>query len=123
MALLCCLLFMGCKNELSNSSNISESSGSLKLKVGDTFVIKLESNPTTGYSWSLAESDSKVVKQVSSVYEPEKTAPNIVGSGGTEVWTFKAFAKGETKLTFNYARPWEKGIPPIKEEIYTIIVK
>ncbi len=123
MTLLCGLLFTGCNSKQSGSENISEDSNNRRVKIGETFVIRLESNPTTGYSWSLAGFDANVVEKVSNVYEPKKTAANIVGSGGNEIWTFKAIAKGETKLTFQYVRPWEKDVPPIQEETYQIKVE
>lgn len=119
---LCALLFTGCGNKQSNS-NYPADSGVLSKKVGDTIVIRLESNPTTGYSWSLAEIPSDIIQKVSNIYEPLKTSGNIVGSGGTEIWTFKAISKGNTTLTFQYARPWEKDVPPIKTETYQITVK
>lgn len=121
--LLCGILFTGCNSKHENSNYTGDVSGSVTLKVGDTFIIRLESNPTTGYSWALAKPESDIVEQVSKVYEPSNTSENIVGSGGTEVWTFKAKAKGQIILTFQYIRPWEKDIPPIKEETYSIIVK
>ena len=109
---------MGC-----TMSEQADTSDALQVKVGDTFVIELDSNPTTGYSWNLAKTDLKIVEQVSREYKPRETTERLVGSGGREIWTFKATAKGKTTLTFQYARPWEKGVSPIKEEIDTIIIK
>ena len=111
---------MGCG---SRQTNPSEEADASQIKVGDTFVIELDSNPTTGYSWSLAKAEPNIVEKVSSVYQPRRTAERLVGSGGTEIWTFKAIAKGQTTLTFEYRRPWEKGTPPAKEETYTVIIK
>ena len=120
--ILCGFLFTGCGNKQANL-DYSTYSGVLTIKVGDTFIIRLESNPTTGYSWNLPEIPSEIVQKISNVYEPEKTNGNIVGSGGTEIWTFKAISKGNITLTFQYARPWEKDIPPIKTETYQITVE
>lgn len=118
--ILCAFLFAGCGNKQASSNNSADSGA---IKVGDTFTIRLEANHTTGYSWSLADNKSDIVEKVSDVYEPYETAGNVVGSGGTEIWTFKAVAKGQATLNFQYTRPWEKGIPPVKAETYTIIVK
>ena len=123
LLLLFAVILTGCHNQQAASMKVVDNSGTIEVKAGETFVIKLESNPTTGYSWSLAEYDSKVTKQESNVYEPTKTAANVVGSGGTEVWAFKAITKGETKLTFQYTRPWEKDVPPINKETYKITVE
>ena len=119
---LCTLLFFGCNSKIVDQSDSIEP-GNITIKSGDTFEIKLESNPTTGYSWRLAESPSGTIQNISNVYEPRKTSGNIVGSGGTEIWTFKAVSKGNIILNFEYARPWEKDIKPIKKETYQITVK
>ena len=121
-AILCALLFAGCGNKQASSNN-TDDSGGLTTKVGDTFVIRLEANHTTGYSWSLVDSTPGIVQKVSDVYEPYNTTGNIVGSGGTEIWTFKAIAKGTVTLTFDYVRPWETNVAPIKEQIYVVTVK
>jgi inhibitor of cysteine peptidase len=122
MLILCASLFMGCSSKQAGSNN-ADNSSKLNLKAGDSFIIRLESNPTTGYSWSLAEPLSEILQKVSNVYEPYKTDRNVVGSGGTEVWTFKAVSKGNVTLIFQYARAWEKDVPPIKKEIYQITVE
>jgi inhibitor of cysteine peptidase len=45
------------------------------------------------------------------------------GAGGTELWTFKAVGAGKTTIALNYARPWEKDIPPAKSETFTVDVR
>lgn len=76
------------------------------------FIIKLKSNPTTGYSWFLREYNTHYLEPVKHEF---KAAENrkLVGAPGYEVWTFKlkpaAFAVPlQTTLRFVYARPWEK---------------
>lgn len=92
-----------------------------KVKVGDTFKIELESNATTGYQWQLAKSlNEKIVKLVSSKYILPSS--NLVGAGGTEVWTFKGIKEGKTKISLKYVRPWEKA-KPVYLKIYAIEVK
>ncbi|MBN1972768.1 MAG: protease inhibitor I42 family protein [Sedimentisphaerales bacterium] len=121
--ILTALILMGCSNKQTNSDNGTGDSASIVKKVGESFVIKLESNRTTGYSWRLAELKSGIVEKVSDVYKPNETAGNIVGSGGIEEWTFKAVAKGTVTITLEYARPWEKDIPPVKTASCTVTVK
>lgn len=89
-------------------------------KVGETFEITLESNPTTGYMWEWSNNkDSTVVAKVSNKYEGSK--PAIPGSGGVEVFTFKALKAGKATLKLQYKRSWEKGF--IKEKKIHVIVK
>ena len=86
------------------------------------FTITLESNKTTGFGWDIAESfDEKVVKFVSCEYVAADTA--LVGSGGKEMWTFRAVCPGKAAISFKYFRPWEKDVPPAKKMAFTVVVK
>ena len=117
------LILFGCDKEQTNSNATANADQTLTTKVGTDIVVRLESNPTTGYSWRTAEFEPGIIELVSNEYQPYNTAGNIVGSGGTEIWTFKAIKKGKITITFEYVRPWEKDIPPIKEETYIVEVK
>jgi len=114
---------LGCRNQPQAPVKISDNSGTIVTKVGEIFMITLESNITTGYSWRLAELKPGIVEQVSNVYKPFNTQERIVGSGGVEEWTFKAVAKGNVAITLEYVRPWEKDVPPIKKSVYQVSVK
>ena len=91
-------------------------------KAGEEFTITLESNPTTGYSWQLAEPlNEKIVKLVGSDHVPSRT--DLVGAGGQENWTFRAVNKGSAKIALKYARPWEKDKPPAEKKTFLIKVR
>lgn len=100
----------------------SASSQSITVKKDRNFVIDLKSNPTTGYSWALLKNiDKRFVRIMGSKYIPYKTG--FTGSGGKEIWTFKALSKGKTSLVFGYKRSWEKDIPPIETKKFIIDIK
>ncbi len=94
----------------------------IEVKVGQEFAITLRSNPTTGYQWQIAGlSDADIVKLVGSEYKgPEAER---VGAGGEEVWTFQATSQGETAVSLEYVRPWEKDVPPAEARIFTVLVR
>jgi predicted secreted protein len=86
------------------------------------------SNPSTGYSWQLAEPlDESVVELVSSEFEKKSVEGGeggegeIVGAPGEEIWTLEAIAEGEVEIEFEYVRSWETGVAP--EETKTFKVK
>jgi inhibitor of cysteine peptidase len=85
------------------------------LVAGDTLVIELGSNPTTGYRWleTLANSSPEVLEQAKHEYSRRgDKGPNgepIIGAGGVETWTFKAVKTGKATLDFSYGRPWQGG--------------
>lgn len=124
-----CLLVLfishGCAQELSMKQKkvFSGSEAPFAMKVGDEFVLTLESNPSTGYLWRLVvKPDESTVQLVSSEY---RAAPdtNRVGAGGNEVWTFLATGKGKAEISLIYIRPWEKDKPPAKTARVIIIVE
>lgn len=94
------------------------SSENITVRLRKTFKIELNSNPTTGYQWQLAMPlETNSVSLVSSKYIPSKT--NLTGSGGKEIWKFKAVKKGKTEISFQYVRPWEH-VKPAAVSVYVI---
>lgn len=100
----------------------ADSGKTLEASVGQKFTITLRGNETTGYVWQMTKgTNSKIVKKISDKYMPDNTG--LVGSGGDHVWTYKAVAAGETTITLNYLRPWQKPVVPTKTLKYKIKVK
>jgi len=89
-----------------------------------TLLVKLRGNPTTGYQWSLAKLEGDAIEAVGKPdYVGDKSPREIVGTGGTYHFTFRAVKPGKATLTLAYARPWEKDTPPIKSFTLTVEVK
>ena len=98
----------------------------LQVTTGDLLVFRLPSNRSTGYSWSVATSTRCrcLLGQVGKAgYELPKSAKGLVGVGGTEVWKFRALGAGSLTITFAYARPWEKGIPPVRTLSWPVTIR
>ena len=95
----------------------------IKGQAGKTIIITLEANHTTGYHWELAAPlNEKIIKIERSVYNrPKKRI--FVGAGGSEEWFFYALKAGQAKISFKYVRPWEKGIPPIRTQNFTVSIE
>jgi inhibitor of cysteine peptidase len=107
------------------SSNLnvdaSYSGKQVELSVGQSLVVTLESNVTTGYSWSLAQnSDETVLSKTGNKYVAPQTT--LVGAGGKEEWTFKALKKGDSTISMGYSRLWES-TPPIETFDLSVVVK
>jgi len=88
--------------------------GQVELKTGQTLVVSLESNPTTGYAWEVAEVDDTLLQsQGEAEYTADKTGGEpLVGSGGTQTFRFSAADAGETTLKLIYHRAWETDVEP-----------
>lgn len=115
------LLSGGCsvaQVQLDASSNGSQK----ELARGQTVVVALDSNPTTGYSWAVSEVDQNVLRQVGDPsYQSANT--NLTGAGGVETFRFEAANAGLTTLKLVYRRPWETNIAPIKTFTVQVAVR
>jgi len=76
---------------------------SMELKTSDTFYVKLNENPTTGFSWQMNTTDGLAV--VSDEYIAPDT--ELVGAGGVHEWEIQAVATGTQQVTAVYMRSWE----------------
>ena len=95
----------------------------ISLQQGALLTLKLPANPTTGYSWSMSVLPKGIVSQENGQsYESGQTNGHCVGTGGMEIWKIRGEKPGVSKLVFSYARPWEKGVPPVRILEQTIIV-
>ena len=94
----------------------------MEAQVGQSFTVMLEANKTTGYEWQFAKPlDKRMVKLISTEYLTDKTG--LIGAGGKQVWVFEALKAGKAYIYFKYVRPWEKDVPPVKEEYFLIFIK
>ena len=87
------------------------------VKVGESFTISLESNPTTGYSWH-AEYDSSFVDESKPNFMPISQA---LGAGGKELFEFQTKRVGVTVITLKQDRSWESEIK--KTLIFKVDIK
>jgi inhibitor of cysteine peptidase len=91
---------------------------SVVVEKGSEFAIVLESNPTTGYMWRLAEPlDEKIITLEKREYEEPET--ERLGASGEEKWTFKAQGLGETTISLVYSRTWEEEKGEAKEAAHS----
>ena len=100
-----------------------DNGGTIRVAPGAKIRIKLDSNPTTGYSWALTgKPDEKVLKSDGNEYKVNDHPEGMVGVGGVDTWTFSALAAGKTGIALGYARPWEKDKEPVQTFKLTVEV-
>jgi len=112
-------LLAGCEKMVNVDSSMNGSS--VTLEKGQQMVLKLASNPTTGFDWEIVGLDTAILQQVGEV--EYKSDSLLIGSGGENTWTFEAVASGQTHLQLIYHRNWEKDIPPVETFDLDIEVK
>jgi inhibitor of cysteine peptidase len=84
------------------------------VKVGENLVIELLANPSTGFTWEVAEVDTNVLQQVGETEFKSSSLTPLPGAGGTQTLRFQAVAPGRTELKLIYHRPFEKDTPPAR---------
>jgi inhibitor of cysteine peptidase len=120
MIILMAVVLSGCGTKVQANT---DSGKTINAGVNQELTIALGSNPTTGYSWQ-ADYDKAALEKVSNDYKADDhPGKQLVGSGGTEYFVFKALQKGQTKLNFTYRRPWEQPTAQDQTQTFNIVVK
>lgn len=80
----------------------------IRAELGQTFSISLESNPTTGYTWTV-DFDQRFLSggtELKSTINPMR--PALIGAGGQQIFSFTPIKEGQTIISAVYRRPWEE---------------
>jgi inhibitor of cysteine peptidase len=100
---------------------VADSGRTVELAKGQTVVITLEANPTTGYTWAVAELEEHILQRVGEIeFKPQS---DLVGAPGVQTLRFQAADPGQTALKLVYHRPWEKGVEPLKSFSLQVVVR
>ena len=90
----------------------------ITVKAGETFDIVVPSNPSTGYRWNIIpELDETIVQPAEQGFIPEQ--PVMPGSGGMDMWRFRAVSAGDTTIVLGYYPPGNETDP---EEVLTFSI-
>lgn len=93
------------------------------LSVGETVVVQVEANPSTGYGWIVDQAATAGTLEQTGEPSMALSNPGAVGGGGTQTWRFRAVAKGQGELRMDYRRAWEKDVPPVRNLSWKIEVR
>jgi inhibitor of cysteine peptidase len=75
------------------------------VHAGDTILIQLFDNPTTGYRWEVEAADERHVTLAGTSFSA--ASPEKAGSGGTRTFAFSALSPGATEIRLVRRRSWE----------------
>ena len=111
----------GCGSGKEIRLDASDNGRQIEVKEGQTLVITLEANPTTGYSWDAVDLDEAILRQTG---EPQfESSSKVIGAGGTQITRFETLKAGQTTLRLIYHRPWEKDVEPLETFSIQIVVR
>ncbi len=94
----------------------------LTIKSGTFFTIELETNPSTGYSWTYSITNNNVIQYISSEYIPPKDT-TVVGASGIQRFVFRGMSDGETSIKMKYEKSYAQQTEPAQFRDFKIIVK
>lgn len=96
----------------------------VRVHVGDTIVLSLAANASTGYSWRVTSRAPRVLRLLSARYVPPRaTSPPLVGAPGTYVARFAVAHAGRGTLALAYARTTHPATPPAKRFSAQIVAR
>jgi len=97
----------------------SDERDEINVVVGDMFAIALESNPTTGFEWSIGYLSGSVMLLKEGFISPKA---GLLGASGIEYSIYRATDKGEDSIVLTYARPWES-VQPSDVKTFSVVVE
>jgi inhibitor of cysteine peptidase len=93
----------------------------VNLGEGDFLLVRLESNPSTGYSWEIINNDEAILRLLGDpVFRASSSA---VGAGGTETFSFEAISEGTSVLRMIYHRSFEEDEEPLDTFLLRVVVE
>ena len=89
----------------------------ISARVGDTILLKLQENPSTGYTWTLSVTPGLIVTE-------DQHTPSIlrrIGAPGMREWQIRVTGSGDQTVSVVYVRPWEPMENSARE--FTLFIK
>ncbi len=84
----------------------------LELVQGQSVLITLRSNPTTGFRWQVQDAAPSVLRSLGPEVYSNPEDSGLVGSAGQSSWRFEATNPGGGRLLLVYRQPWEPNVAP-----------
>ncbi len=76
----------------------------IETKIGESFLIDLPSDPSSGYSWKIEQLDQSVIKFIKEDFHP---FVNNTGTSMTQSLQFMPISKGSSIIELCYEQTWD----------------
>ena len=120
LVMLAISLLAGCVSKETKLS-AGDNGRKIELNKGQILVVTLEANPSTGYTWEVAELEKNFLRQIGETeFQPES---DLLGAKGMQTLRFEAVNAGQTSLKLVYHRPWEKDVEPLQTFSIQVVVR
>ena len=95
----------------------AQNGGAVTVGAGDTVIVRLPENPTTGYRWQVVAGGAPLGDD----FMPASSG--AAGAAGERVLRFSAPASGVMTLELDSRRAWEAGATPQARFAVTVTVR
>ncbi|HAJ94264.1 MAG TPA: hypothetical protein DCM41_05150 [Synergistaceae bacterium] len=110
------------------NGNLSLTAEFVQILAGSDHIVKLPSNPSTGYSWTaivkgredILSFNEKIMEEQD---EKSEAGGHTKGRPGNEIWKFNALAAGRSDILLAYRRSWEGSVAPVRYHICSVTVR
>jgi inhibitor of cysteine peptidase len=121
LSILVPLLVAGCAAVDQRKITEADDNQTVSVAVGELVAVELPSNRSTGYGWEVDHRPASLEELGTPSYVvPPEAMP---GSGGHEIFRFRAVAPGSDKLRLVYRRPWEHDAAPARVFVTSVDVR
>ena len=89
---------------------------------GQTALLSLDANPSTGYAWTglVLSGDAVQLDSAEGTYIPDEQTDTMTGAGGQTQYAVTAVKPGRSIITFDYRRSWEE--TALEQRVYLAVV-
>jgi len=110
----------------------SDNGKAVQLALGGQVIVTLESNPSTGFSWSVASLAGPELELAGEPrYEPPASTTPLAGAAGAQVFTFRITGTGMppagtpavVQVAIDYKRSFEPNTPPDRTFHFTVEIR
>ncbi len=92
------------------SLGVEQTGGSYQVHAGDTILINLAANPSTGASWEFVNLDRNLFAD-EKIAQPKRAEAPLPGEGGKVTFALRAKKPGTGVIKMSYRREWEPDKP------------
>jgi inhibitor of cysteine peptidase len=89
-----------------------DAGATLTVPAGARIVVRLASNPSTGYGWVEVEAPGPTLRALGEPAFEATDAAGRAGAPGVQVFRYEVAAPGRARVALAYARPWEPADTP-----------
>jgi predicted secreted protein len=99
-----------------------DAGATLTVPTGARIVVRLASNPSTGYGWAEVEAPGPTLRALGEPAFEEADAAGLAGAPGVQVFRYEVAEPGRARVALAYVRPWDPADTPAARKFDVTVV-